>query len=196
MLAHEEIVHVYEGIVGLNSFGESVVSRETEENFLGSGVVPRLLDLVHLQGHPFLQDRSIDLLIHLAKTITIDNLRAFFNLDTIPISFFTQSLIFLKSSFNRSITLLQTLNNRSNFIASTDTNIHILDAIDACIPDFSSSDDTKEVAAKLASITRLLNTIDVHLWVNRLRFANRYYKIRQRIVSFYRKNNLSDGLCQ
>jgi hypothetical protein len=46
LLDHEEIIRVYEGIVGLSSFGDGIANRETEDEFLGSGVVPRLVQLV------------------------------------------------------------------------------------------------------------------------------------------------------
>jgi hypothetical protein len=140
LLGDEEIVRVYEGMVGLDSFGEEVVRREGEEGFLGSGVVPRLVILAQYHDHPFLQQRSLELLKHLAKTITTDNLRAFFNLTTIPFTFFTEAIRFPKPSYNRAITLLQTLNSRTNFIDAIDSNIPLLDAIDDSISACFSSD--------------------------------------------------------
>jgi hypothetical protein len=175
LLEDEEIVRVYEGMVGLNSFGETLTSRETEEAFLGSGVVPRLISLAQIQGHDFLQQISLEVLKLLAKAVTGENLRAFFNSTILPINFFTEAIHLPKMPFYRVISLLQTLNERSNYMDSTDSNIPLLDIIDDCISGCFVPDETKEVARKLGLINRLLSTVKVHFWVNRTKFANRFY---------------------
>ena len=92
LLHHEEIICVYEGMIGLNSFGDTIVSREREEEFFGSGIVPKLARLAQMKKHPYLQFISLKLLKHLALVINQDNFKAFFNLETVPFNFFISYL--------------------------------------------------------------------------------------------------------
>ena len=76
---------------------------------------------------------------------------------------------------HRVISLLQSLNDRSNYMDSIDSNIPLLDIIDNYISGCFISDETKEVTRKLRLISQLLKTIKVHFWVDRIKFANRFY---------------------
>jgi hypothetical protein len=64
-----------------------MVHRHMEEEFLGSGVVPRLVSLAKNQEHTFVQQKALWLLRQWASAFDFDNLQAFFNLTTNPLFF-------------------------------------------------------------------------------------------------------------
>lgn len=116
LLEHNEIMRVYEGMVGLKSFGDGIMNVDIEEEFLGSGVVPKLFRLAQLNEHPYLKFASLKLLKQIAQSINLDRFKAFFNLETTPFSFFFSSL-FLQDKISKMVMdLFRIINQRSIYI--------------------------------------------------------------------------------
>lgn len=116
LLTDEDFMKVYKGVIGLISFGDTLINNQNEEEFIGSGVIPKLVQLVWWRDHPFLQLRSLELLSNIVRKITPNNLRVFCNPTTIPFTIFSDSLLSPEAIFSSIVTFLQVLNNRNNFL--------------------------------------------------------------------------------
>jgi hypothetical protein len=67
LLGNEDLLMVYKGLIGLCSFGDGLINRANEDELLGMGLVPKLVQLVGWQDHPFIQFHSLDILKSIGK---------------------------------------------------------------------------------------------------------------------------------
>lgn len=103
-------------MVGLRCLNVEIGNREIEEMLIESDIVSKLVRLAKMFEHPFLQIKSIEMLINLANAFTIENLKTYFNLATIPFSLFLDTFRSSEGLINATIRLFIILNKRANFI--------------------------------------------------------------------------------
>ena len=117
----------YKAIIGLHNLGSNFINHDNEDEILGMGIVPKVVQLLRRLDHPYIQTKALSVLSQIAQSVSRESFNAYFNEQVIPFEYLMDCLSSKSNlTVENTLCLLAKLSKKRYKILHDDSNMRLI----------------------------------------------------------------------